>query len=285
MTIAASYLSPEGVVLGADSTTTMWVSCPDGLTGGFHYLNYAQKLFEVGESSTIGVTMWGMGAVGNLSHRTLIACFADDLAANPPSSMQDAANRYAAHFWSEYSAQCSHQLRRVQELTAKMRTPDEDQQLRWLLDTFAGGHCFGGYLPSDPVAQAYEIQYSPQLTSPLVKPLAAGAGAFWGCPNMIERLLFGWDQPLFDSVFRSEKWTGTEQELFDLIWAQRVAPPTDLPLREAIDWVHTAIYTTIKSMKFSHFEPVCGGPIEIAVISTDRRFRWVTHKRFDEALP
>ena len=37
-------------------------------------------------------------------------------------------------------------------------------------------------------------------------------------------------------------------------------------------------------MKFSHYLPVCGGPIEIAVISTDRNFRWVRHKRFDDAL-
>ena len=55
-------------------------------------------------------------------------------------------------------------------------------------------------------------------------------------------------------------------------------------LPEAIDWVHTVIYTTIKAMKFSHYVPICGGPIEIALISSDRKFRWVRHKRFDEAL-
>jgi hypothetical protein len=32
------------------------------------------------------------------------------------------------------------------------------------------------------------------------------------------------------------------------------------------------------------FVPYCGGPIEIAVISTDRRFRWVRHKNFGAAL-
>ncbi|HVC94682.1 MAG TPA: hypothetical protein VND64_13365 [Pirellulales bacterium] len=36
-------------------------------------------------------------------------------------------------------------------------------------------------------------------------------------------------------------------------------------------------------MKFSQFRPYCGGPIEIGVISSDRKFRWVTHKEFDIA--
>jgi hypothetical protein len=57
-----------------------------------------------------------------------------------------------------------------------------------------------------------------------------------------------------------------------------------LPIREAIDWVHASIYATIKMMKFSHLPPVCGGPVEIAVITTDKKFRWVRHKRFDAAI-
>jgi hypothetical protein len=43
VTIAARYLSPEGVVLGADSTTTMFFDQP-GTTGKLpHYFNYVQK--------------------------------------------------------------------------------------------------------------------------------------------------------------------------------------------------------------------------------------------------
>ncbi len=57
-----------------------------------------------------------------------------------------------------------------------------------------------------------------------------------------------------------------------------------LPIREAIDWVHASIYTTFKTMKFSHMAPVCGGAIEIAVATTDRKFRWVRHKEFDAAI-
>jgi F420-0:gamma-glutamyl ligase len=40
----------------------------------------------------------------------------------------------------------------------------------------------------------------------------------------------------------------------------------------------------IKTMKFSHMAPVCGGPVEIAVVTTDRKFRWVRHKQSDAAI-
>lgn len=48
--------------------------------------------------------------------------------------------------------------------------------------------------------------------------------------------------------------------------------------------IHASIYTTIKTMKFSHLAPVCGGPVEVAVISSDRPFRWVRHKKMEAAI-
>ena len=39
-----------------------------------------------------------------------------------------------------------------------------------------------------------------------------------------------------------------------------------------------------KAMKFSDLPQICGGPIEIAVITSDRRFRWVKHKTWDAAI-
>ena len=51
-----------------------------------------------------------------------------------------------------------------------------------------------------------------------------------------------------------------------------------------IDFVHACIASTIKAMKFSNLAQICGGPIEIAVITTDRRFRWVRHKEWDAAI-
>jgi hypothetical protein len=58
LTIAICSLTPEGVVLGADSTASFMV--PEG---GFHYLNFNQKLFQIGEDSTLAALTWGLAPI------------------------------------------------------------------------------------------------------------------------------------------------------------------------------------------------------------------------------
>ncbi len=67
MTIAAAYLTSEGVVFGTDSTTTIIVP-PQSVNQLF---NYAQKTFEVGEHSRLAICTWGAGSINRISHRTL----------------------------------------------------------------------------------------------------------------------------------------------------------------------------------------------------------------------
>jgi hypothetical protein len=97
VTIAACYLSPEGLVLGADSTSTY--ANPDG----HHYFNHGQKLFEVGESSSLGIVTWGLGGLAVSSYRMLIAQLADALKAQPAISVAEVAQRWCDHFWPVYS--------------------------------------------------------------------------------------------------------------------------------------------------------------------------------------
>ena len=80
MTIAACYLSPEGAVLGADSTSTY------NTPSGPHYFNHGQKIFEIGEGSSLGIVTWGLGGLAVSSHRLLVAQLADDLKKNRPKT-------------------------------------------------------------------------------------------------------------------------------------------------------------------------------------------------------
>src|SRR4051812_34432676 len=104
MTIAACYLSSEGVVFGADSTSTMFVQGPGpNPSGADHHYNYAQKIFQIGQGSNLAMTMWGLGSLGETSYRTLIARFADGLAAQPASSMAEIADRWNTLFCGAYA--------------------------------------------------------------------------------------------------------------------------------------------------------------------------------------
>jgi len=287
MTIAACYVSGEGVVFGADSTTTMFVPGTDpSAPGSIHHYNFAQKVFEIGDNSTLGMRMWGLGGLPQVSYRTLIAQFADALVAQGAQSMEEVAKRWTEFFWSAYSASLGEVLQRAQRLSSRtLRTPDEERDLSDLLQAYSGGFCIGGYLINDRTPCAFQILYDPTMTAPAPpSALPVGTINFWGCPNLINRLIFGIDTSLITAIFRSGKWTGTIEDLCDLIWPHRLGQPFHLPIREAIDWVHASIYATIKMMKFSHLPPVCGGPVEVAVITTDKKFRWVRHKQFDAAI-
>ncbi|MBN9036583.1 MAG: hypothetical protein J0H53_10960 [Rhizobiales bacterium] len=289
MTIAACYISPEGVVFGADSTSTY------GVHSDRHYYNNAQKIFEVGEDTTLGIVTWGLGGLSVGSYRMLIALFADDLAANPPASLLDVATRWSASFWAAYSASdiWPHVLecRRVNALTphdpavapnAGMRTKDEEENIAFTRSALVAGFCIGGYLMPDRTPGAYVVLADPLDIQPVPVALTQG-WSFWGAPNLIQRLLFGCDDSLKASIITSGHWHGTPADLEAIVADHQLAHPL-VPMREAIDFVHSCIYSTIKAMKFSSLPQICGGPIELAAITADRKFRWVRHKAWDAAI-
>jgi hypothetical protein len=295
VTIAACYVSPEGIVLGADSTSTY-----SGQSGA-HYYNHAQKLFELSndpETGTLGAVTWGLGGLQVSSHRTLLSRLSDDLIKNPPKSVSDVADRWSALFWAAYSdpkspiaplvAHCKALgAKKKHDTTAaadpKMRSQAEETAFNELSKQLLAGFCIGGYVSPDRTPSAYEIVFKPDLTAkPTPSQRAFGAG-FWGAPNMIQRLIMGGDDGLKGSLLNSGKWTGTRAELDTLFLQHALAHPI-VPIRDAIDFVHACIYSTIKAFKFSNLSQICGGPIEIAVITTDRPFRWVRHKEWDAAI-
>jgi len=230
--------------------------------------------------------MWGLGSLGDLSYRTLIADVADEASAANIPNIGEVSSLFALRFWSQYEKTFQAALARARDLNSKpARTQDETNELLSLLQALSGGFCIGGRWGSSRQPSAFEILFYPTLTTaPTTAALASGSTKFWGVPNLISRLLYGIDEQLFRAILASGKWTGGHKDLGDLVSNCMLAQPKDLPLREAIDWVYASIYTTIKGLKFSHLAPVCGGPIEVAVISSDRPFRWVRHKRLDEAI-
>ena len=292
LTIAACYVSPEGVVLGADSTSTY------GTPNGPHYYNHAQKLFEIGENSTLGMVTWGLGGLAVRSHRTLIALLADDLRTRQPQSVSDVADRWRDQFWAVYtSPPVLTDIQKCRALGAKAafdpsattpdptaRTQAEEKEFKSLSNVLVVGFCIGGYVLPDREPAAYEIIFDPMaIAAPTPSAIVPVAQRFWGAPNIIKRLLFGCDDGLRQRILTSGKWGGTQQELDAIISKDSLSHPI-VPIRDAIDFTHACILSTIKAFKFSHKPQICGGPIEIAVITSDRPFRWVRHKKWEAAI-
>lgn len=294
MTIAACYVSPEGVVFGADSTASQ------NAAGGFHFFNHNQKLFELGNGqSTLAIVTWGLGGFGSVSLRTLFAEFSEELKTTPPTDLQDVANRWAAKAWVAYSTSptVDLQIARFRALAAKSphdplaqpppadaRSGDEEEEYFGLSRSLIAGFCVGGYLEKDRVPGAFEVVLRPSDTAtPAATAIDINHYRFWGAPSLTHRLLYGCDDAFIERLKKSPKWSGTDEELVALIEPGFLQHPV-LPIRDAIDFVHTCLYSTIKGMKFSAMPQICGGPVELAVITTDRKFRWVRHKEWDAAV-
>lgn len=290
MTIAACFLSTEGVVLGADSTVTL----PGGKET--RYFNNEQKLFEIGAGGSLGLNLWGSVPM-KVSYRTIVATFADLLRDERPTSVRRVAERWAAHVWSEMRTAHRADLELAQSADEKRRKgvdlTDEEDGAASFVDDFETGFCIGGHCDGgDRASAAYEVEFSlGSAAPPIPKALEAGQLNFWGVPNMFRRLLDGVDWRILDAILDAKNakgaklWGGTENDLYDLAFEYLIIVHSGLPIREAIDLVHFSIEATIKALKFSHYaDPTCGGPIEIAVITSDRPFRWVRHKGFDSAI-
>ncbi len=104
---------------------------------------------------------------------------------------------------------------------------------------------------------------------------------------MVRRLLTGIDPDLLGELLASGKWAGQESQLLQIVQKYTLNSSSGalkLPIRDAIDFVRSFIYSTIRAHKFSQFPQICGGLIEIAVITSNRPFRRVRPKCFDAAI-
>lgn len=286
MTIAACYVSTEGVVLGADSSVTLTVAEPGQPSYMRHY-NFAQKVFQIGEHSTLGIVFWGQAGTPRMSHRGTIARFANHLRDRPPlPDMAAVATEWAGFFWGVYKDAFAAEIQLVSDLDAKPnQTPQEKEMRKTIVHQHTVGFCIGGNLEHDLTPRAFEVVCGPHLTvAPQAKEIPVGQSRFWGAPLVLLRVLKGIDPQVLRDIQASGKWTGTEADIKAITDRYAYSLLTVLPVREAVDYVHSAIYTTIKAMKFSQLPPICGGPVELAVITADRHFRWVRHKSLDAAL-
>jgi hypothetical protein len=228
--------------------------------------------------------MWGVGGLGTTSYRKMIAELSDSLGAKAAASVKDVADRWCDAFWPAYTGLFAPAIARFRDLSRINPRSEAEERELVRLQQVSGGFCIGGYVLSDRTPKAFEMIYGPHLDAIQMREISFGEYAFWGCPNSMQRLIFGIDGKLFQAIIDSKKWSGTPEELFAIVQPQMLGAPGALPLREAVDWVYSTIFVTIKAMKFSWLSQVCGGPIEVAVVSADRNFRWVSHKGLDEAI-
>jgi len=265
MTIAAGYLSAEGVVFGADSTTTFSFGQP-GPGQTLKFYNSAQKVFEIGPmgQARFGLCTWGDGRLGgNVSHRAVAARLADKATAT--STVQDLSN----------------------ELVSILEEP----AIKAGRDGI--GYLLGGIDVETRTPACSQILAAGQ-NAPQILPLKMEDAIVAGAPRFFSRMDVGYDSELPALVAKHLRplIPNAPADLDTLVTAAVQAAARELPgsvtrglpLRDAIDFVHTYLHLTIKAHKFMLGPTLCGGTIEVGFVSVDRPFRWVRHKSFDSAI-
>ncbi len=276
MTIAISIKVNDGVVLAADSASTMYGTDAQGNTGIINVYENANKVANLHKNIPVGIITWGVGSVGKASTSTLIKDFRKRIMGNDgdhPDWEIDVENYH------------------VRDIASKFKEFIYDDLY---LKAFSGssvkqplGFIIAGYSAKQDMAEEWRIDIGPNgcIGPTEVRPLEACGLSWNGMPEPISRLYFGFSPQtgniLKEYGIEDEKITEIINKMKDILTIHMVFDP--MPIQDAIDLGRFLVDLTENYYKFVPGAPSVGGPIEIAAITKHEGYKWVTRKYyFDE---
>ncbi len=266
MSIAISLKVHDGVVLAADSASTLMLNAPQGPVGIVTVYNNANKIFNLRKGLPVGCVTFGAGSIGNSSVSTLLKDFRRELTEGPDAidvggySVEEIARRVAAF------------------LNLEMERTSHTGQI---------GLTVSGYSAGSNLADewAIEINAPGDFKVERVRELA-DCGIRWGGQGeAIERLVIGFS-PMVAQTLRE---VATSQQLAgQLLQTLRLRSAVPLvqapmPIQDAIDLARFLVDASIMFARFMPGPPTVGGPIEIAAITKHEGFKWVSRKHYWDA--
>lgn len=275
MTIALAIKVQDGIVLAADSATTMLGLTANGGTQVANIYNNANKLFNLHKGLPIGALTWGLGNIGPASIATLakdarqrFTNLEDEWRLDRRSySVDGVAKQIDAFFCKRYDdvwGQADPSDRPVMPL----------------------GFLTAGYSPEADEAQLFALELGPDGRSTTTEVLAGTTGAqWWGQPEAIARILTGLSLDTATALTNlgvdDTQAEGLTQAVRSQVAAQFVSPA--MPIQDAIELAEFLVYATVQYVRFTPGNPTVGGPIDIATVTKHEGFKWVARKHFYEA--
>lgn len=274
MTIAISMKVNDGIVLAADSATTMIGRGATGEPAVINVYNNANKIFNLYKGLPIGAITWGAGSIGQASIATLAKDFRNALSDADSEFYIDAKN---------YT---------IEEVSQKFKKFIFDDNYVKAFEDWPEkpplGFMIVGYSSGHPLAEEWILNLQTTCDGPQKIRGDQEVGITWnGEPEAITRLYFGFGT-LLPNVLSH---VGLEEAKVDEIMtlcqtnmqAQMVTPA--MPIQDAIDLGIFLVDTTVGFSKFSPGATTVGGPTEVAAITKHEGFKWVKRKHyFDEQL-
>jgi hypothetical protein len=250
MTIVATVKARDGLVLAADSMTTVTVPTDDGPQFVKAFEN-GHKLFHM-RDLPIGTVTYGLGNIGGRSMEGLVR----DACQQMPGEVRqvgDVATSLYGYLRDAYEAQFE-----GLELEQKPEC----------------GFIVGGYSPDEPFAQLFEFGF-PNGSGAVEIGEPGVCGATWrGVDFPFVRLWRGFAPAMLQELLEKD---GLSQERVDeLIAPLEIGVAYDgMPVQDAVNFATYILDTTIGFSRFAHGVPACGGPLQVAAILPGDGFQWI----------
>lgn len=266
MTICVAVKVGEGLVMAADSATILEgtaVTAQGTQTGVLQAFSYANKVMQV-KDYPIAVMSWGIASIRDRSIQSLVMEFEYDyksIRGNSNYTVRQVADDLLSFIRSRYD----------DAFHAEPKKP--------VLGLFIGGYSARQFFAEE---YFYEFPQSadwvdPRPNQPDGRP---SFGANWyGQTNALTRLIRGVDVAALSELVKRgvdknliQKWVDDGVTEYPLVF-------DGMPIQDAIDFAEYAINITIGWFRFGLGPPLCGGDIDIGVI-TPMDFQWAKRKQW-----
>ncbi|MEJ1098575.1 MULTISPECIES: hypothetical protein [unclassified Pseudoxanthomonas] len=265
MTIVVALKVGDGLVLGADSASTLF-------TGTDYHNSYfnTEKLIRV-DGLPVGALTFGLGALKNRSVSSLANDLKIRIQSEDPDWKIDSANykiddvvdRFKRYYYDDLY---------LAEFGAAKVGPDDD--LGAVMGFFVGGFASG----SDS-SEVWRILLT-QRGCDVTKLIAADTpwDCVWeGAREPIQRILWGYSDQILQRLLDA----GVQQDVADQLLAS-MEPLINgaMPIQDAVDFVDYLIGVTCGYVRFAPGHMTVAKPIDLAAITKYNGFKWITRKLY-----
>ena len=261
MTICVSVKVAEGLVLAADSAV-MLTGTRTTTTGTINFTQmyeHANKVTQI-KDYPVGVMNWGLGSISNRSIQSLIMEFEygfQDRANNLQYTVKGIADAFLQFIKTRYDA---------------AYPPGSSPPPMGLL---VGGFSSGAFF-----ADQYTYEFPKSNDWDSLFPDSTLFGPSWyGLTEALVRLLKGFDLAGMNELVNRGADAAIVQQWINDGVSEVPVVYGDMPIQDAIDFARYAVEVTIGLYRFAPTLPLCGGSVDIAVI-TPAAFRWAQQKQW-----
>jgi hypothetical protein len=271
MTVAIVLKIADGLVLGADSASTL-----GNETGVVNVYFNAEKVINLYKGLPIGTVTYGLGNIDRRSTTNLAKELRERFMGSDPKwainrasyTIEQIADQVKAFFYDEfytkeYPQQVTDAQGTVQDVYAQM------------------GFMVAGYSAGQRQPEGYTVEIDNKgvcIVTPVLDSSAYGA-VVRGDSEAVLRLLNGWSPRVYQGMVAAGI---PEKDVSQFLNGLQMEPLVQayMPIQDGIDLVRYLIQVTEGFVRFRPREPTVHEPIDLAAITYHEGFRWVQRKHY-----